>query len=220
MATTMINQRSLMKNVHITSNSFQLAHKFRAARAKLDALITYFYYRPIRCYLFFFMLMAGVIGFVVLLLTYFPDHWTLIMFGGIVAITCVMYLANEADFQSENAIHRNRSGKAISFLRNAGMAGVYGSVGSALLDDDEHFGNPLYKADFDSYGINPATGLPMIDSALDVGGNAFCFGDGDIGLSSFDSDAFNSFSDFDSDSNSGFSSFDSDSSLFESSWED
>jgi len=78
------------------------------------------------------------------------------------------------------------------------------------------------------YGINPSTGLPMISSSIDAGGNMFCaeprtfdmFDSSSSCSSSFDDDFGSSSSDSGSsafDSSSSFSDSSSSSSMFDSS---
>lgn len=92
------------------------------------------------------------------------------------------------------------------------------SWGSSSTSDDLHL---TRYSDFDeqmSYGVNPATGLPMMGPAIDVAGNLYGVDDSSFSSSSFCDDWGHS-SFCDDWSSSSFGSSFSDSS-FGSSWND
>ncbi len=66
------------------------------------------------------------------------------------------------------------------------------------------FLSDCFGTDSDTLSINPGSGLPMLNSCVDVAGNAFGYGNDSIGGSSL----FDSSSSFGSSFGGGFSSFD------------
>lgn len=120
------------------------------------------------------------------------------------------YNARERQRERQRQAAKRRSAKARSAKIAGGSALAATAIASQWQNDDSGIAtDDLFSSmtDDDSSGmINPATGLPMLNSCIDVGGNAFGCSNApdDTGFDSFTGNSFHDSSTFDSFSDSGF----------------